>query len=172
MGFKGAISVKLGYQKGQMLVTGAGVEITNRNKESQNKTCALTTNATQQIEKRYQKNRFKIHESDKFKTNLGLASSCTTRLATSKLAGETGRSRSKLKSIFNRSGRFLLVPDRARRAHERSKLPYDDVFRSRKLFSLADERKKSIKLLSSSSLSTRLRRRRKLPVGVISVNQN
>lgn len=95
------------------------------------------------------------------KTNLGRASS--------KLAGETGRSRSRLKSMLSNSGRFLLLlPVLARRAHERSKLPYDDVFRSRKLFSLADDRKKSIKLLSSSSLSTRLRRLLKLPVGVIS----
>lgn len=106
----------------------------------------------------------------KTKKYLGLASSCAIRLATSKLAGEIGRSRSKLKSILSKSGRFLLLlPDRALRAHERSKLPYDDVFRSRKLFSLADDRKKSIKLLSSSSLSTRLRRRRKLPVGVTSI---
>lgn len=101
---------------------------------------------------------------------LGRASSCATTLLTaSKLAGDTGRSRSKLKSILSKSGRFLLLlPERARRAQERSKLPYDDVLRSRKLFSLADERKKSIKLLSSSSLSTRLRRRLRLPVGVIS----
>lgn len=35
--------------------------------------------------------------------------------------GETGRSRSSLKSMFNRSGRFLLLlPDRALRAHDRS----------------------------------------------------
>lgn len=95
------------------------------------------------------------------RTNLGRASS--------RLAGDTGRSRSKLKSMLSSSGRFLaLVPVRARRAHDRSKLPYDDVLRSRMLFSLADDRKKSIKLLSSSSLSTRLRRRRRLPVGVIS----
>lgn len=103
---------------------------------------------------------------------LGLASSCATRLAASKLAGDTGRSRSKLKSMLSKSGRFLLLlPERARRAHERSKLPYDDVFRSRKLFSLADDRRKSMRLLSSSSLSTRLRRRRKLPVGVISARE-
>lgn len=95
------------------------------------------------------------------RTNLGRASS--------KLAGDTGRSRSKLKSMLSNSGRFfVLVPVRARRAHDRSKLPYDDVLRSRILFSLADDRKKSIRLLSSSSLNTRLRRRLKLPVGVIS----
>lgn len=98
---------------------------------------------------------------------LGLASSCATRLAASILAGETGRSRSKLKSILSKSGRFLLLlPDRARRAHERSSDPYDDDFRE--LFSLADDRKKSMRLLSSSSLRTRLRRRRRLPVGVMS----
>lgn len=49
------------------------------------------------------------------------------------------------------------------------KLPYEDGFRSRDPLSWPDDRKKSIRLPSSSSDRTRLRRRRKLPVGVISV---
>lgn len=84
--------------------------------------------------------------------------------------GELGRSRSAPKSIFNKSGRFLVeLPDRARRAHDRSKLPYEEGFRSREPLSWPDERRKSIRPLSSSSESTLLRRLRKLPVGVMSV---
>lgn len=45
--------------------------------------------------------------------------------------GELGLSLSALKSTFSKSGRFLLLlPVRARRAHERSRLPYDAPFRS------------------------------------------
>lgn len=60
-------------------------------------------------------------------TNLGLVtSSDAARFIVSAAtgAGEIGRSRSTPKSIFCNSGRFLLVlPERARRAHDRSKLP-------------------------------------------------
>lgn len=62
-----------------------------------------------------------------WKTNLGrVTSSDAARfiVSTAMGAGEIGRSRSAPKSIFCSSGRFLLaLPKRARRAHDRSKLP-------------------------------------------------
>lgn len=69
------------------------------------------------------------------KLYLGLASSGVgVALPTTSAfgAGEIGLSRSVPKLIFSKSGRFLLLlPDRALRAHDRSKLPYEDGFLSR-----------------------------------------